>query len=107
MKSDKTLHERWEEMTPVERLTVNAIHAVLTEAVENPSHYSDPVAFIQDCEFTLQGLWKFSRDSKMHTHWLRIKGCTCPKMDNTDPMYFGGGKITVSDCPWHWERSNF
>ena len=95
-------------MTTAERMTVCTIHQLLDDIKKNPERYVDaekglsPTQLIEDMEYTLQGIWKFPRDSKYHTHWLEIKGCTCPKMDNLDPLYFGGGKIVVSDCPWHW-----
>ena len=100
---EMTLDQRWELMTVAEREAVVSIHKMMREACENPDRHLDPVQFIEDCEFTLQGLWKFTRDANFHTWWLRTKGCTCPRMDNTDPMFFGSGKITVSDCPWHWK----
>ena len=100
---EMTLDQRWELMTVAEREAVASIHKMLRETCEHPDRHLDPVQFIEDCEFTLQGLWKFTRDANFHTWWLRTKGCTCPRMDNTDPMYFGAGKITVSDCPWHWK----
>lgn len=100
---EMTLDQRLELMTVAEREAVVSIHKMMREACENPDRHLDPVQFIEDCEFTLQGLWKFTRDANFHTWWLRTKGCTCPRMDNTDPMFFGAGKITVSDCPWHWK----
>lgn len=90
-------------MTTAEKMTVSVLHAQMLDIKTNPERYSDPVQLIEDIEFTLQGIWKFPRDAKYHTHWLEIKGCTCPKMDNKDPFYYGNGKITISDCPWHWK----
>ncbi len=90
-----TLGDRWDKMTEVERVVVASLHAVLRSATESPEQYANPVQFIEDCEFTLQGLWKFTRDANFHTWWLRTKGCTCPRMDNSDPMNWGSGKITV------------
>lgn len=94
-----TMHERWHRMMPSERDAVSALHVALQCVKQYPERYSDPVQFIEDTEFTLQGLWKFSRDTKFHTHWIDIKGCTCPKMDNADGV--GGGKITRTSCKWH------
>lgn len=97
-----TLDERWEAMTVSERDAVKALHEVLMGAKCFPQHYADPVQVIEDIEFTLQGLWKFTRDVNYHTHWIEIKGCTCPKMDNQER--WGTGRITVSTCPWHWKE---
>lgn len=98
----KTLDERWKEMVDVEQDAVKAIHAVLKLVKTNPERYENPVQLIEDMEFTLQGLWKFDRSIDHHTHWIEIKGCTCPKMDNRD--HWGTGRITISDCPWHWKE---
>lgn len=78
------LHERWEAMTPEEQDAVRALHAVLAQAKTKPEQYENPVQVIEDIEFTLQGLWKFTRDVNFHTHWIDINGCKCPKMDNQD-----------------------
>lgn len=97
-----TLNERWEAMAEEEREAVLAIHSVLRTVKMKPELYADPVQLIEDMEFTLQGLWKFDRSVNHHTHWIHIKGCTCPKMDNRD--HWGTGRITISDCPWHWKE---
>ncbi|QYW06660.1 hypothetical protein uav_129 [Pseudomonas phage UAVern] len=96
------LSERWEAMSEDERQAVLAIHAVLRAVKANPELYADPVQFIEDMEFTLQGLWKFDRSVNHHIHWIDIKGCTCPRMDNKD--HWGTGRITISDCKWHWKE---
>jgi len=99
-----SLEQRWELMTETEQNTIRQIHLWLQQIKVHPERYVDPVRTIQDAEFLLQGIWKFEEiDEKYHTHWTDISGCTCPRMDNRDAMYYGGGKITVSDCPWHWQ----
>lgn len=54
---------------------------------------------VQDKEFELQRLWKFSIDAKFH-EWYLVPKCTCPKMDNADAR---GTKYSIfsSDCPIH------
>lgn len=101
MSSELSLAERWEAMSGAEQDAVRALHQVLISAKAFPQHYSDPVQVIEDIEFTLQGLWKFERSKDHHTHWIDIEGCTCPKMDNRN--HWGTGRLTVSDCPWHWK----
>jgi len=56
---------------------------------------------IEEIGFKMQGLWGFTQDANYHTHWLRIPDCQCPKMDNTDPVYYGRGKIISGGCPVH------
>lgn len=101
--SNVNIKEAFEKLNKKELETIRCIHGMLDDIKINPERYENPVQLIEDLEYALQGLWKFPRDSNYHSHWLEIKGCTCPKMDNRDPMYYGGGKITVSDCPWHWK----
>lgn len=54
-------------------------------------------------ELQLQKEWGFEQDVNKHIWWLKPKSCTCPKLDNTDPVYFGAGKIINADCPIHGE----
>lgn len=59
------------------------------------------VKYLEELEFDMQEAWGFDKNSKKHTWWLKPKSCTCPKLDNVDPAYFGNGKIIVEDCPIH------
>ena len=59
---------------------------------------------IEILEFTMQKAWRFSQDKAFHTHWLRNNHCNCPRMDNRDPLYFGGGQIHRGDCLIHGEN---
>ena len=56
---------------------------------------------LQELEFEMQRVWKFEVNANYHTWWLEHAACTCPKMDNKDPMFYGAGKIISSDCPIH------
>ena len=56
---------------------------------------------LQNLEFAMQGEWGIEKNPNYHTWWLKPKNCNCPKMDNTDPCYFGMGKIINYDCPVH------
>lgn len=94
-----TLNDRWEAMTGVEQEAVKALHATISEVANNPSIQKNPTKFIEDCEFVLQGLWGFERNSNFHSHWIRISGCTCPTMDNVERLGFG--RIISGGCPWH------
>lgn len=57
--------------------------------------------YLEQLEFEMQGTWGVNKDANYHTWWLRPQACTCPKLDNTDPAYFGSGHIIVEDCPLH------
>lgn len=98
-----TLAERWKRMLPSEQEAVSALHNALQCAKDYPERYSNPVKFIEDTEFTLQGLWKFTRDADFHTHWLSIAGCTCPVAINFASV---GSKIVNTNCKWHGSEKN-
>jgi hypothetical protein len=102
-----TLDDRWNDMTEVERDAVLALHALLREMKEAPrTRKYEPVQFIEDIEYTLQHLWGFSRDRDFHVHWVDLKGCTCPKMDNRDLMG-APYRITNETCPHHNPENPF
>lgn len=78
-------------------------HKTLAQIKDNALVYkqagANPVQMIEDIEFILQMLWGFSLDANFHTHWIDIRGCTCPRMDNMERIGFG--RVISSDCPWH------
>ena len=55
------------------------------------------VCIVEAIEYKMQDLWGFHRNDTKHTNWLRMKGCTCPVLDNHDYPY----TITNYTCPWH------
>lgn len=103
---EKSLQERWDEMTVAEQQAVKALHVALAELKADPDRYIemgvDPVRQVVDIEYTLQGLWKFSRDAAYHIHWMDLKGCTCPKLDNVELFGFDQ-RVNDSKCKWHGE----
>ena len=72
---------------------------------ENKAQILQLTENIELMEFTLQKLWGFEQNANYHTHWLRNKFCSCPKLDNRDSIYFGGGKLYRSDCKIHGEET--
>lgn len=102
-----TLQERINLMTDVEHAALTALHRLMDEITENPRlDKYEANQFIEDIEFTMQGLWGFTRDRDFHIHWLRLKGCTCPKLDNHDLMG-APYRITMADCPHHTKENPF
>ena len=119
----RTLQERWDSLPPGVQESIRSLHVAaqhLVEAIDdmaNTLSAADSSAFnakqtimmligrlngdLESVEFRLQELWGFKQDAKYHTWWLKPKACTCPKMDNTDPAYYGAGKIINGDCPIH------
>lgn len=77
-----------------------ALHNELHTVLENPFIYDDPVKLVEEIEYDLQENWNFNLDKNKHSHWYRLKGCTCPKLDNKS--YWGTKyRITDPDCMWH------
>lgn len=56
---------------------------------------------LEKMEDDLQLAWGFEVNRNKHRFWFRVKSCKCPKMDNVDPAYFGGGRIISEDCEVH------
>lgn len=71
---------------------------MITET-DNPKELKELAKNITECEFYLQELWKFSKDSKFHRFW-DISKCQCPKFDNEDAYPYGHYTINLS-CPLH------
>jgi hypothetical protein len=58
---------------------------------------------VQDIEFAMQDFWGFGRSSAHHTHWGKIKHCSCLK-NKTSPYLdsnWGKEKSRSSNCPVH------
>lgn len=113
MSNETTVHQ-----TPRSRVMLNAdviarqgladdtvekiveVHGLMDGVIESPEDYDDPVSLIEHYEFWLQELWGFPQDRNYHIHWLRTKGCTCPKGDNR--LWTGLDVRYISrTCPWH------
>ena len=56
---------------------------------------------LEQLEFAMQAIWGFEQDPLKHVWWLYPDTCTCPKIDNRDPAFFGRGRIINEDCPLH------
>lgn len=104
---DVKLNQRLVEMHGLSENTQTAIKVVMVKlygVLEEPSTCSKDmrvvVRVIEGLEFTLQMLWGFDRNSDYHRYWHRVKGCTCPSMDNNDPLYHGH-RIITQGCPFH------
>ena len=70
---------------------------------ENKEQIFQLTKSIELLEFSMQKAWGFSEDKNYHTHWLRIKFCSCPRLDNKDIFYYGRGLIHSGSCVIHGE----
>lgn len=75
------------------------LHKVLENPLEGRTH-EEVVAVIEALEATLQKLWGFEPDPNYHSYWHEVEGCSCPSMDNRDPL-FRGRRIINMSCPFH------
>lgn len=76
------------------------LHKILARPLEMCQTRKDAVQQIEAFETTLQLFWKFDLDTRHHSYWYRVKGCVCPELDNSDPVYFGR-RIINGHCKFH------
>ena len=115
------IQERWDALSAADQTSIKTLHKVaqsLVDAIDSLAEIKETAStpydiktvdgFISnvsqqltDVEFRLQKLWGFDQDANKHTWWMKPNYCSCPKLDNTDPAFFGGGKIINSECPIH------
>lgn len=54
---------------------------------------------LESLEYNMQRVWKFEQNPEFHTWWFKVPHCTCPKMDNADPIYIH--RLYHAGCPIH------
>lgn len=82
------------------RRCLDDVYKQLTMVINRPDLYEDPVQHVEALEYTMQILWGFTPDMRQHNYWYRIKGCTCPSMDNGE-LTGTGRRLISGDCPFH------
>lgn len=75
-------------------------------ATRNPRKLGALAVELEKLEYSLQAAWGFDANPDFHTWWYKIPGCTCPKMDNADPM-FHGRRIYAGGCPVHNPKGKY
>ena len=81
-------------------LVIKALHKKLDVVLNNPEDFHSPVDVVSSLETTLQVMWGFPTMKRFHSHWHRIKGCSCAGMDSNE--LFGTGLVWRDrGCPWH------
>lgn len=85
------------------RESLEFIYKEMTMVLNRPELYEDPVQHVEALEYSMQIMWGFSPYSDYHSYWNKIKGCTCPQMDNYELV--GNGRRYISgDCPFHGDN---
>jgi hypothetical protein len=82
------------------RVIINNTHSLLFNIVDNPEKYDNVVNLVETLEYSLQELWGFEKTSSKHAWWNKLKGCSCPKLDNDD-LIGTGLRVYSEDCMWH------
>lgn len=84
-------------------LVIKALHKKLDLVANNPEDFYKPVEVISSLETALQVMWGFPTMKRFHSHWHRIKGCSCAGMDSSE--LFGTGLFWKNgSCPWHGQN---
>lgn len=86
---------------------IESVHSLLVSVLNHPEKFDKPsevVEVVESVEFTLQLLWGFPTNRNYHKWWNRVKGCSCPRMDNDD-MIGSEYKIYNSGCPYHGAKN--
>jgi len=94
----------------IELVIVDVLQGRIKEILDNPEKVElgpeDSVPdVVQAFEFVLQSLWKFPLNSNYHRYQNRIKGCTCPAIDNLD-MIGTKYRYINSECPFHGPKKD-
>ena len=90
-------------ISPEYRQVLIDTYKLLTMVLDRPDLYEDPVQHVEALEYSMQIMWGFPPYKDYHSYWDKIKGCTCPQMDNRDMI--GTGKRYVNgDCPFHGDN---
>lgn len=77
------------------------VYGHLSDALTNPQNYENVAEYVTDLEYTLQGLWGFTRDKKFHYYNLHIEGCRCPELDNMEMVGHSTRRFISASCPIH------
>jgi len=100
-----------QELTEDDIFELEGLHEIRARTFDkmaalNPTNDEDKDTLIlyshllESLEYNMQRVWKFDQDRNYHSWWYRVPYCTCPTMDNGDPMFFGR-RIFRHDCPVH------
>ena len=84
--------------------SVNKLLDVEEELIKSNSLKKETAKYIKELltniEFEMQDRWNFKQDINYHIHWLKLRGCSCPKMDNKERV--GTGYYVIdSKCIYH------
>lgn len=90
-------------LTPERIIAIEQVNELLQAHLARPEMFlpDDKVAtVISAFEYTLQALWMFDPDSSKHSYWNKVKGCSCPKLDN-DELWGTGLRRVDRGCRFH------
>ena len=90
------------------RAVLKDVYTQLDALLKRPEMYAgtglEAVERCHGLEYTLQFLWGFDLNDKMHRYDYRLRDCTCPIMDNDDRLGVDE-RIHLMNCPFHGVQS--
>lgn len=92
-------------LTADERVALDNSYEQLIFTLSNPEKVENVEEAVRQLEYKLQRQWKFTEDPKFHRYQTQIKGCTCPRLDNSELIGYSESRYRTSDCPWHWKEA--
>lgn len=82
---------------------INDLQHLVDNVVEHPELYGDNqdvLAILESLEYSLQALWKFTRNKNYHRASFKLKKCECPAMDNKELLGTPYRSYSTM-CPYH------
>lgn len=81
-----------------------SLHSILDDVIEHPEEYGTPnevLTIITELEYAMQAMWKFPKSEAHLRHSYRLKGCTCPHLDNIEMVGYTERRWINVECPYH------
>lgn len=100
--------KRYRKLDNAGKARYQVLKSIMCELLHKPlfvdiKYCTDLPKLIEAVEYQMQEVLGFNKDSKFHSYWNKLDGCTCPKMDN-DELFGTGERIISEDCPFHGKK---
>lgn len=96
-------------ITGAHKILLENAYAKLNVVLTKPELYrsdEEVVERVEALQYVIQFLYDFDMTKDYHTYWYKVKGCSCPKLDNNDPMVAPNIRITDTTCKFHGTKEN-
>ena len=103
LKIQKVTEDQYNDLLHLHK-SVNKLLDVEEELIKSNSLKKETAKCVKELltniEFEMQDRWNFKQDINYHIHWLKLRGCSCPKTDNKERVG-SGYYVTDSKCIYH------